>query len=510
MPRPLTWSTCYPRLPICLSTFSTVYAVTTFPVLNRIVLSSYYNTMTQTETYRLAFKEPPGTNLAGVPTKNLKLTTPYVSYGLPYDTACAKHVAETFHASRVYIIASGTLSRESDKVDRLISAIGKDNVVGLRKGMTPHTPWSDILSITAEAREANADCVVTLGAGSTTDGAKIVVLVRQCETRGTPGVRLTSAGTRQRYQRRKSVGEISHREQGYSRACGRANCASGLYPHKLIRRRGIYNPNFLPPSISSSADDGNVQYYSLAGGTDDATHHKHGFLHSGMGSRLVILDPDLCLTTPEFHWLSTGIRSMDHCIEALCSLEATPESDRTAEQGLRLLVPSLLKCKADPTDVDARGRCQQAVIHAMESVRMGIPMGGSHAIGHQLGPLGVPHGVTSCIMCPAVMKYNYKHGESEPQIRQKQEKIIEILWSQAEVVKTFEAAGLVRGKADLGDLLDAIIRAVGMPRTLTEVGIGQEKIPALAKRSLDDQWSPTNPVPLVKAEQVEEILQMVI
>lgn len=122
-----------------------------------------------------------------------------------------------------------------------------------------------------------------------------------------------------------------------------------------------------------------------------------------MGSRLVILDPELCMTTPEYHWLNTGVRAVDHCVEALCSLEATEMSDKKAEEGLRLLVPSLLKCKKDLDDTDARHKCQMGVAFGMDNVRAGIPMGGSHAIGHQLGPLGVPHGVTSCIMCPAVM-----------------------------------------------------------------------------------------------------------
>lgn len=108
-----------------------------------------------------------------------------------------------------------------------------------------------------------------------------------------------------------------------------------------------------------------------------------------MGANLVILDPALCLTTPAFHWLSTGVRAVDHCVEALCSLESTPESDERAEKGLRLLVPSLLKCKEDEGDVEARFRCQMAVRLAMENVRAGVPMGGSHAVGHQLGKLAV-------------------------------------------------------------------------------------------------------------------------
>lgn len=127
------------------------------------------------------------------------------------------------------------------------------------------------------------------------------------------------------------------------------------------------------------------QYFSLAGGTDDSTNHKHGFLHSGMGSKLIILDPELCLTTPPYHWLSTGVRSLDHCVEALCCLSATTKSDSKAEEGLRLLAPGLLRCQRDTMDVEARQRCQLAVGPAMDNVRAGIPMGGSHAIGHQLG-----------------------------------------------------------------------------------------------------------------------------
>ena len=137
----------------------------------------------------------------------------------------------------------------------------------------------------------------------------------------------------------------------------------------------------IPTSLSGG------EYFSLAGGTDDSTNHKQGFLHSGMGSRLIILDPELCLTTPPYHWLSTGFRSFDHCIEALCCLDATASSDQKAEKGLRLLAPNLLKSKLNLNDIQARQQCQLAVGYAMDNIRAGIPMGGSHAIGHQLGTL---------------------------------------------------------------------------------------------------------------------------
>ncbi|KAK6418212.1 hypothetical protein LTR95_017219 [Oleoguttula sp. CCFEE 5521] len=424
------------------------------------------------ETYELAFTTPPGPDLAGIPTASLNIITPHVSSGLPYDTACAKHISTAFAASNVYIVASKTLAATTDRLDRLIAAIGKDHVVGVRRGVTPHTPWSEILSIAAECRDAKADCIVTFGAGSLTDGCKIVALCLANNIR-TPEELAT-----------------------YS-------LESKTPPAK------VHEPTVPLICIPTSLSGG--EYFSLAGGTDDTTGHKQPFLHSGMGSRLVILDPELCLTTPEYHWLSTGIRAVDHCVEALCCLTATSESDQKAEEGLRLLVPGLLRCKADAEgkDVEARAKCQAGVRLGMECVRMGVPMGGSHAIGHQLGPLGVPHGVTSCIMCPAVMKYNIRHNDGKPEITNRQLKIKEILWSEQQVADTLRNADLAKETVDLGDCLSAIIKALGLPQTLKEMKISPDVIPALSERALADFWSPTNPVPLLKAEQVREILEAV-
>ena len=228
-----------------------------------------------------------------------------------------------------------------------------------------------------------------------------------------------------------------------------------------------------------------------------------------MGAKLIILDPELCLTTPEYHWLSTGVRSLDHCVEALCSLEATTESDEKAKQGIKLLAPNLLRCKADPKDIEARRQCQLGVRYAMENIRAGIPMGGSHAIGHMLGPLGVPHGITSCIMCPVVMEYNIEHGKDNEEIASRQEKVRQALFSEDPVHEMLTMAGLKEEGADLGEMLDVIIQALGMPRTLGQVGVQRDVIPALSERALADFWAKTNPVPLVEAKQVREILDAV-
>lgn len=64
--------------------------------------------------------------------------------------------------------------------------------------------------------------------------------------------------------------------------------------------------------------------------------------------------------------------------------------------------------------------------------------------------------------------------------------------------------------ADLGDVLDAVIRELGMPRTLKEVGVGRDQLDGLAEHSLHDRWCATNPIPLREKKQVMEILEMVV
>ncbi len=189
------------------------------------------------------------------------------------------------------------------------------------------------------------------------------------------------------------------------------------------------------------------------------------------------------------------------------------------------------------------------VIESMKGMKFGVPMGGSHGkscsrvvffriffvfrtisqcywniilfdtqiltsrsphlgIGHQLGPLGVGHGETSCIMLPAILKYNYKHGDDK--IQKLQQKILDILWNEETVAEVLTKRGLKKESADAGDAIGAVVSELGMPRSLKDVGVGRDKLDALAENCLKDPWVKTNPVPLLEKEQVLEILEMVV
>jgi alcohol dehydrogenase class IV len=240
------------------------------------------------------------------------------------------------------------------------------------------------------------------------------------------------------------------------------------------------------------------------GGTNDLDMHKQlGTDPSSPGPKVIIWDPELVMTTPIRVWLSTGMRAVDHIVESYCSQASKPEAKENAFLGLKLLVPGLIRTKRNPDDLEARLDAQKGGRYSMTFLRMGIPVGGSHGIGHQLGPYGVPHGETTCVMLPFVLKYNAKVN------RGKQQEMLAVLW-ESEIVAEVLRKWRVKedGSAELADAIDAIVRELGLPRSLREVGVGRDKWDVIAESSIKDKCCTVNPIPLTKKEQVIEILEM--
>lgn len=208
------------------------------------------------------------------------------------------------------------------------------------------------------------------------------------------------------------------------------------------------------------------------------------------------------------------MRAVDHCVEGLCSLSPNvcAESDGRLEEGLRLLVPNLLRTKGPGGWEAEEERLGEmlGVVAAMEGLQVGVgvPMGGSHGMGHQLGPLGVGHGETSCVLLPAVLRYNALYGDTR--VRTAQQKVLGVFWGEAQIAEVLRKRGLERETADAGDVVGAVVSELGLPRTLREVGVGREKLDALADNCLKDPWLESNAVPLRTKEQVLEILEMVL
>jgi alcohol dehydrogenase class IV len=114
--------------------------------------------------------------------------------------------------------------------------------------------------------------------------------------------------------------------------------------------------------------------------------------------------------------------------------------------------------------------------------------GASHAIGHILGgTCDVPHGYCSCVMAPYVLAFN------EPVNGDRQQRI--------------SAAFGQPGKR-ASDVVDAFIRGLGMPRRLSEVGVGEDRLQQVAEYTMMDLWARTNPRTIAGPDDVMQILRL--
>ena len=365
-----------------------------------------------------------------------------VVYGQPAAAAVAGQVRR-LGAERVFLMVSGTLHRETPEIAKIRAALG-NRCVGVFDKMPPHTPRSAVIAATAQAREAGADLIVTVGGGSITDGAKAVQL---CLANGIVSV------------------------EGMDACRGEADLKA-----PTVRQISV------PTTLSAG------EFSALAGVTNEATRVKELFKHPMTIPAAVILDPALTVHTPEWLFLSTGIRAVDHCVEGVCSNEANPYGDAQALRGLSLLTKGLARVKAHPGDLQARMDCQLGSWLSMAPLAAGVPMGASHGIGYVLGAVfDIPHGHTSCIMLPAVMRWNKPANAGR----------------QTMIASAMDAAG-----EDAGDVLDRFIAGLDMPRSLRAVNVGPEHFDRIAKQAMGTPWVPRNPRPIPTPEVLREILEL--
>jgi maleylacetate reductase len=369
-----------------------------------------------------------------------------VVFGRPASEVIVEQM-DRLHAARAFLMVSGTLNRETDVIETIRRTLGS-RCVATFDAMPPHTPRAAVIAATNQARAANADLIVTIGGGSITDGAKAVQLCLANDVSTVEGIDAIRAGR-------------------------------GAAPQ-------LAAPTVRQISVPTTIAGG--EFSSTAGVTNETTKVKEALRHPLLMPRATILDPWLSMHTPEWLWLSTGIRAVDHCVEGVCSREAHPYGDAQALKGLSMLTQALPRVKADANDLDARLDCQIGTWLSTGPLASGVPMGASHGIGYVLGAeFGVPHGYTSCVMLPSVMRWN-KTANAERQ--------------------ALVSAAMGHPNEDAGHVLDRFIRGLGMPRSLREVKVGAEHFDRIAQAAMATPWVPRNPRKIEGPAQVREILDM--
>jgi maleylacetate reductase len=153
-----------------------------------------------------------------------------------------------------------------------------------------------------------------------------------------------------------------------------------------------------------------------------------------------------------------------------------------------MLAQALPRVKTDPHDLDARMDCQIGTWLSMGPLSSGVPMGASHGIGYVLGAVyDVPHGYTSCVMLPSVLRWNLPaNGDRQKRVS--------------------EAFG--KPETPAADLVASLVATLGLPRRLSEVGVGKDRFREIAEKSMHDRAVLNNPRPIKGPAEVMQILEL--
>lgn len=208
--------------------------------------------------------------------------------------------------------------------------------------------------------------------------------------------------------------------------------------------------------------------------TNSQTAEKKIIFHPKLLPSVVICDPELTVGMPNFITAGTGMDAFAHCLEAYCSPHYHPMSQGIALEGMRLVKDYLPRAFADGSDLEARAQMMSAAAMGATAFQKGL--GAIHALSHPLGAMyHTHHGTTNAVVMLPVLRAN------RPAIEDRLSAAADYL-------------GIEGGFDGFYDFVAALITELGIPPTLTALGVIEPDIDAVVRAALTDPSAGGNPV----------------
>jgi alcohol dehydrogenase class IV len=233
--------------------------------------------------------------------------------------------------------------------------------------------------------------------------------------------------------------------------------------------------------------------YGITHEMEDGTSRKMTVRDEKVTPKLVVYDPRLTLDLPPGVTAATGINALAHCIEALYSIKRNPISTATALLGIRTITSALLHCYQQGDDLHARTEMMigaQLGGQSLATVTMGIHHGTCHVLG---GTAGVPHGIANGIVLPHAIRFNLD--------------TVAPLIAQAGIATGIEGNSDHEIGEQLAMYVADLVRQMGLPQRLRDVGVSEEHLPKLAENMLKSKAVNENPKPLTSLDQALAFLR---
>lgn len=205
---------------------------------------------------------------------------------------------------------------------------------------------------------------------------------------------------------------------------------------------------------------------------------KVGLLSPYLVPKAAIVDPDLTMSLPAYLTAATGMDAISHCIETYLAPSFNPPADGIALEGLRRSWGHIRQATDVPDDKDARAN--MAIAATMGAMAFQKGLGCVHSLSHALGGLNpkLHHGTLNAVFMPAVIDFNRAAPTSI---------------AENKYERMAAAMGLASGD-DIAGAIKAMSAVIGLPTTLSEMGVGKDLFDRIVQGALADHSHKTNPI----------------
>ena len=251
-------------------------------------------------------------------------------------------------------------------------------------------------------------------------------------------------------------------------------------------------------AIATSAGTGS-EVTPFAVITDEEAGVKYPLADYELTPDMAIVDPELMMTSPKGLTACAGIDVLVHAMEAYVSIMATEFTNGMALEAIKLVFDYLpLAYNEGTTNVVAREKMANASCiagMAFSNAFLGI----CHSMAHKLGSFHhLPHGMANSLLLKEVIKFNATEAPTK-QGAFAQYKYPEAVARYAKIADYLGLGG--KTEAEKVELLlkaiEELQRKVGMPMTIKEAGVDEEKFYAeldeMVEQAFDDQCTGANP-----------------
>lgn len=330
------------------------------------------------------------------------------------------------------------------KVTKLLDEAGVD--YALYDGIVPNPTIQNVKDGLAFVKEAQADCIIAIGGGSPIDAAKAIAIIAT--------------------------------NPEFSDVISLEGVADTKHPCL---------PILAVPTTSGTAAEVTINYVI----TDEENHRKFVCVDPHDIPLVAFVDSDMMRGMPKSLAAATGMDAMTHAIEGFITKGAWEMTDMLHIKAIEIIGRSL----RDSVNGDQAGREAMALGQYIAGMGFSnVGLGLVHGMAHPLSAwYNIPHGVACASLLPTIMKYN-KDFTGE-----KYREIAIVLGIEGAETMSLED---VRDAAC--QAIDQLSKDVGIPATISELGVKEEDIPAIAKDALNDVCTPGNP----RDTTLEEIIEL--